>query len=73
MYYFKSVKRVYSVVVMSETFISELVLKECQATKIVLESKIRQYFFLLRQVSTKTLIKTKTGSGMSLPNFIKNT
>lgn len=45
MFYFKSVKRVYSVLVMSETFISEFVLKECQATKVVLKSKISQYFF----------------------------
>lgn len=40
MYYFKSVKRLYSVLVMRETFISELILKKYQATKVVLKSEV---------------------------------
>lgn len=33
-------KRVYSVLVMRETFPTELVFRECQATKVVLKSEV---------------------------------
>lgn len=73
MYYFKSVKRLYSVLVMRETFISELILKKYQATKVVLKSEVSKLVLCpLREVSTKTLIKTKAVSGMSSQNFCKN-
>lgn len=46
MSYSRSVKRVYSVLLMSETFISELILQQCQVTKVILKCKIKQVSIL---------------------------